>query len=75
MKDLLYYILKNITKSDLEIEETVDGTHITFTIKAKSENIGLIIGKEGSTIRAIRSLLKVMAVLEQKSVSLTVAES
>lgn len=74
MKDLLTYIVKTITKTEPQIDETIDENHIGFDIKAKSDVMGLLIGKGGNTIKAMRNLLKVMAVLEQKSVSLTVSE-
>lgn len=73
MKDLLTFILKGITgKKDLEIVEETEGERIHFLVKAPEEIIGIIIGKEGKTIKAIRSLLKVRAILEKKGVSVSV---
>jgi len=75
MKDLLAFILKAITNSqDCKIEETIEGDHSTLVIDAPVEVIGLIIGKNGKTIKAIRNLLKVRATLEKKGVSVTIAE-
>ncbi len=87
MKELLQYILEEICGSkDFEITETestetessvktAPGKYINFTVKAKPENIGLIIGKNGKTIRAIRNILRVRATLEKSGVSLTVVEA
>ena len=73
MKDLLTFIVKGITgKDNLEITEETEGERIHFLIKAPEDSIGIIIGKEGKTIKAIRSLLKVRATLEKKGVSVSV---
>lgn len=75
MRDLLNYILKGVLNSDeFEIEETEDNGRVNFQVKTKPENIGLIIGKGGKMIRAIRNLLKVRATLEKKAVSIDIAE-
>lgn len=75
MKDLLIYIVKTITKTEPVVDEIIDDTHITFDIKVDSEVVGIVIGKSGNTIKSIRNLLKVMAVLEKKSVSVTITEA
>lgn len=75
MKDLITYIVKNITGSDdFEVEEKSEDTQVTFIIKVKPDYIGMVIGKEGKTIKAIRTLVKVRATLEKKSVNAIVEE-
>ncbi len=75
MKEFLEYALKLIVDNpkDLNIEENVLGeTSVNFIIHAKSEDIGKIIGKEGKIIQALRNLLKILAVKENKQVHLEV---
>ena len=73
MKDLLTFILKGITgKKDVEVLEETEGDRTHFLIKAPEDSVGIIIGKEGKTIKAIRSLLKVRATLEKKGVAVSV---
>lgn len=75
MKEFLEYVLKLIVDhpQDLNIEENVTGeTAVNFTIHANGEDIGKIIGKEGKIIQALRNLLKVLAVKENKQVHLEV---
>ena len=73
MKDLLTFIVKGITgKKDLEILEETEGERTHFLVKTPEDSVGIIIGKEGRTIKAIRSLLKVRATLEKKGVSVSV---
>ncbi len=76
MKNLLEFILKSITGSaDCQVEEqTADGDHVNLIISAPQDIIGLIIGKNGKTIKAIRNLIKVRATLEKKGVSISIAE-
>lgn len=75
MKDLLNYILKQILPTqDYTIVENIDGEHSNFIIQAPKELMGMIIGKEGHTIKALRNLLKVRATLEKKGVTLTAEE-
>lgn len=73
MKDLLTFILKGITgKKDFDVVEETEGDRTHFLIKAPEDSVGIIIGKEGKTIKAIRSLLKVRATLEKKGVAVSV---
>lgn len=76
MKELLEYIIEGITGTrDFEIEETKNNGSVNFLVKAVPENIGLIIGKKGRTIKAIRTLLRVRATLEKKAVTLSISEA
>lgn len=75
MKELLEYILKEITKNDsIEINEETDNNFSRLTIIAPKEIMGILIGKEGRTIKAIRNLIKVKATLEKKGVSVNIEE-
>jgi len=75
MKELLEYILKEITKSDsVKVTEEVDENFSKLTILAPKELMGIIIGKEGRIIKAIRNLLKVRATLEKKGVNVSIEE-
>ena len=75
MKELLEYVLKEITKSNsVEITEEVDENFSKLTIFAPKDLMGIIIGKEGRIIKAIRNLLKVRATLEKKGVNVSIEE-
>ncbi len=75
MKDLLEFLLKGILgKEKFEVaEENQDGRTV-FTVKTKPENIGLLIGRGGVMIKALRNILKVRATLEKQAVSLEISE-
>ena len=76
MKDLLdYLITKMLGLKEVQIEETTQEGYTQFLIKTKPGEAGLVIGKEGRTIKAIRNLLKVRATLEKKGVNVSVEET
>jgi predicted RNA-binding protein YlqC (UPF0109 family) len=78
MKSLLEFLIEKITGAKAENEfvvtETREADRTTLTVAAKPNIIGLIIGKEGRTIKNIRKIVAVRAVLEKTSVNISVTE-
>lgn len=77
MKDLLEYIVKSLVTTPDAVnigEQSQEGT-IDFKLEVAPEDMGLIIGKKGQTIRAIRKLLTVRAIAENVRVSLELVDS
>jgi len=73
MENLLDFIVKNITGIDnYKIEKKEEAGRILFILKLPSDFIGLVIGREGKCIKAIRSLLKIRATLENVRVDLNI---
>lgn len=75
MENLLKYLCEQITGNDtisIVVEES-EGI-ITYTIHAPKEVMGLLIGKGGKTIRAIRSLCKARAIIDQTRISVQLSE-
>ncbi len=73
MKDLLVFMLKGLLGDEkFDIAETEEEGRILYTIKTAPENVGLIIGKGGHMIHALRNVLKVRATLEKTAVNLQV---
>lgn len=76
MKSLLEFLIKNIAGEDFSVkEEEIEGGRVNFEVTANPNIIGLIIGKAGKTIKTLRKILSVRAVLEGKSVNISVKES
>ena len=77
MKELLEYLLKLlVTKpKDIKITESkeADGTTL-LSFSVAQEDMGIVIGKGGKTISAIRSLIKTAAVKAGKKVLLELEE-
>lgn len=72
MKELLEFIVKGIvTKPDLiKIDEQISEEGIMLILTVDPEDMGIIIGKGGQTIRSIRKLLAVRAMAENVRVNL-----
>lgn len=75
MEKLIEFIVKNSTgleEVEIEKSEEEEGREV-YTIKVPEDSIGLIIGRQGNTIKKIRNLVKVRATLEEKRVDIAVA--
>ncbi len=73
MKDLLEYIVKNLVNNPdaVEIQESSEGQGIVnLSLKVSPEDMGIIIGKGGATIHALRKILTVRAIAENVKVFL-----
>lgn len=76
MKKLLEFITTEITgNKDIKIEESEEGELQIFTIRAPQEVMGLLIGKEGKTIRAIRSLARARAIIDNLKMAVKLEEA
>lgn len=74
MKELLDFILRNLLgkKSNYEIVEEDDGSIVKLTVKTAEDEGGMVIGKGGKVIKAIRNILRIKATLEKKKIILLV---
>ncbi len=71
MKDLLAFLTKSIVDhpEEIVIEEKEEDEQTNLSLQAHPEDIKMIIGKKGRTIKAIRELLKIRAIKEKKKFS------
>ena len=76
MKDLLSFIVTSlVTKPEaILIDEQKDNGNINLNLTVDPTDMGLIIGKNGQTIRAVRKLLTVRAIAENVRVNLQLVE-
>lgn len=73
MQDVLEFILKNITVNPNDVQvssQDVDGS-TNYTIAVHPDDVGRVIGKEGKVIKAIRTIMRVIAI--QKGVRVRVS--
>ena len=76
MENLLSFLAQGITgEKKIKVVAEENNGFINYNIIAPKEAIGLIVGKGGKTIRAIRNILKVRAILEKKAVGVMVSEA
>ena len=76
MKDLLNFIITSlVTKPKaVLIDEQSEAGNVSLILTVDPTDMGLIIGKGGQTIRAIRKLLTVRAIAENVRVNLQLSE-
>ena len=76
MKDLLNFIVTSlVTKPEaVSIDERNEDGNVDLILTVDPADMGLIIGKNGQTIRAIRKLLTVRAIAENVRVNLQLSE-
>jgi len=72
MKKLLEFLLKAIVEhpEDIVIEEKEEEGQLNLNLQANPEDIKIIIGKNGKTIKALRELLKIKAIKQRKKFNL-----
>ena len=74
MLNLLEYLTTEISGSKTRIESQESEGVILYTIFVPQEKMGLLIGKSGKTIRAIRSLARARAVVDQTRITVQLQE-
>lgn len=76
MNDALTYIISSIVDDTdkIRIEEQETNGIVEFQIFVAKEDIGKVIGKEGKVIRAIRNIMKIPAMKQNKKIQISVNE-
>ncbi|MBI3984622.1 MAG: KH domain-containing protein [Candidatus Levybacteria bacterium] len=77
MKDTLNYIVSSIVEKEtaVEISETEENGILNFVIKVDPTDMGRIIGKNGKVIKAIRNIMKIPAMKQNKKVFISLSEN
>lgn len=75
-KEFLEYIVKSLVDhpDDVKIERKIDEMGVLLTLKVNPEDMGQVIGKAGSTARAIRSLVRIVGLKNNARVNLKIEE-
>lgn len=75
-KEFLEYVIKALVDhpSDVKIERKLDEMGVLLTLKVHREDMGQIIGKEGSIAKAIRSLVRIIGLKNHARVNLKIEE-
>ena len=75
-EEFLSYIVKALVDhpNDVVIKRTVDEMGVLLSIKLNKEDMGQIIGRQGSTVRALRTLLRIVGIKNHSRINLKVEE-
>lgn len=74
--EFLQYLVENIVEnvSDISIEKTDDEMWTLLTLKVHPDDMWIVIGKKGSTVNALRSILRLQGMKMWKKLTLKVSE-
>jgi len=77
MKKALEYIIAQIVDEPekVEISQKEENGMTNFMISVAASDMGKIIGKNGKVIRAIRNVVKISAIKQNKKINIALSES
>jgi len=75
-KEFLEFIVKALVDhpEDVKVDRQVDEMGVLLSLKVNPEDMGQIIGKSGSTARAIRNLVRIVGLKNHARVNLKIEE-
>lgn len=62
------------TPDEVEVQSKVDEMGVLLTLTVAKEDMGIVIGREGATAKAIRNLVKIVGMKENARVNVKILE-
>lgn len=75
-RDFLEFVVKNLVDhpDDVVVNRSVDEMGVLLTVKVNPEDMGQLIGRQGSTAKSIRNLIKIIGLKNHARVNLKIEE-
>ncbi len=75
-QEFLEFLVKSLVDhpEDVKVDRTVDEMGVLLILKVNAEDMGQIIGRSGSTARAIRNLVRIIGLKNHARVNLKIEE-
>ena len=75
-KDFLEFVIKAIVShpEDVSVTRTVDEMGVLLNLRVHREDMGQVIGRQGATAKAIRSILRVIGLKNNARINLKIEE-
>ncbi|KKU83984.1 MAG: hypothetical protein UY12_C0025G0006 [Parcubacteria group bacterium GW2011_GWA2_47_8b] len=75
-QEFLEYLVKSIVDhpDDVMVDRKVDEMGVLLSLKVNSQDMGQVVGREGATAKAIRSLLRIVGIKNNARVNLKIEE-
>lgn len=72
----LEFLVKAIVDhpEDVQVDRRVDEMGVLLSLKVNSQDMGQVVGRQGSTAKAIRSLLRIVGIKNNARVNLKIEE-
>lgn len=75
-KDFLEFVVKSIVDhpDDVKIDRKVDEMGVLLSLHVNPQDMGQVVGRQGSTAKAIRSLLRIVGIKNNARINLKIEE-
>lgn len=75
-QEFVEYLVKSIVDNpeDVKVSRQVDEMGVLLTLKVNTKDMGQVIGREGSTAKSIRTLLRIVGIKNNARVNLKIEE-
>ena len=75
-REFLEYLVKSLVDhpDDVKVDRKVDEMGVLLTLKVHALDMGQVVGRQGATAKAIRSLLKIVGIKNNARVNLKIEE-
>jgi hypothetical protein len=75
-QEFLEYVAKAIVDNpdDVQVDRKVDEMGVLLSLRVNAQDMGVVVGKAGSTAKSIRSLLRIVGVKNNARVNLKIEE-
>src|SRR3989344_5597438 len=75
-QDFLEYVVKSIVgnPNDVKVERTVDEMGVLLTLHINQADMGYVIGRQGQTAKALRTLLRIVGAKSNARLNLKIHE-
>jgi uncharacterized protein len=75
-QEFVEYVVKQIVNNpdDVKVDRKIDEMGVLITLDVNPEDMGMIIGREGATAKALRTLLRVIGAKNNARVNLKINE-
>ncbi len=75
-QEFLEYLTKSIVDhpDDVKVDRKVDEMGVLLSLKVNAQDMGQVVGRQGATAKAIRSLLRIVGIKNNARVNLKIEE-
>jgi len=75
-EEFLGYLVKSIVDhpDDVKVDRKVDEMGVLLSLKVNPQDMGQVVGRQGSTAKAIRTLLRIVGIKNNARVNLKIEE-
>lgn len=75
-QEFLEYLVKSIVENpnDVAVTRKIDEMGVLLSLRVNPKDMGLVVGRQGATAKAIRSLLRIVGIRNNARVNLKIEE-